>query len=258
MYFVMKMLHSKTLLLLASAAAPFLCSTGTAEESVALSAADLAKKLSSLHQDGDSYVRVRLDAGPAGTLQLEGKQRHGRGGSEVVYRVLFPKERKGEALLLRADGGARFVPPNTLQKLGSAQMDEPFFGSALANADLVEDFFAWPQQALVGTETVDRVNCQVLESKPPKGGSIYGSVKSWIDLRRMVPLKVEKYSASGKLTRKIETTRVVADDRHRQIPANLSITGPNGTSDLDGSKIKHGVTFADAEFTVEGLKQEPR
>jgi hypothetical protein len=253
----MKMLHPSRLLLpvLAAIVLPISHKALAAEEAAAISASDLAGKLSSLQQDGNSYVRMRLEAGTAGTLQLEGKKREARGGAEVVYRILFPKDRKGEALLLRPGGGARFVPPNTLQNLGAGQMDESFFGSALANADLVENFFAWPQQALVGTETVGRVNCQVLESKPAKGGSIYGSVKSWIDMRRMVPLKIEKYSSSGKLVRKIETTRVVTDDKHRQIPANLNITGPNGTSDLDGSKIKHGVNFTDAEFTAEGLKQ---
>ena len=219
-----------------------------------MSAIDLAGRMSAIQQDGNSYVRMKLDTA-GGTLQLEGKQRRGRGGAEVVYRVLFPRERKGEALLLRSGGGARFVPPNTLQNLGAGQMDEPFFGSALANADLVENFFAWPQQAVVGTEEVGRVNCTILESRP-KGGSIYGSVRSWIDTRRMVPMRVEKYSGSGQMVRRIETTKVVTDDKRRQIPANLTITGPRGaSSDLDGSKIKHGVNFADAEFTPEGLKQ---
>ena len=226
-----------------------------ADEPAGLSASALAAKLSGLQQDGNSYVRYKLDAA-GGTLQIEGKKRHARGGTEAVYRVLFPKERKGEAVLLKPGGGAHFVPPNTVQAIPAGKLDDPFFGSALANADLVENFFAWPQQTLVGTETVDRVNCQILESKPSKGGSIYGSVKSWIDMRRMVPLRVEKYSSSGQLVRRIDTTRVVADDQHRQIPANMSIRGPGGaTSDLDGSKIKHGVEFKDAEFTPEGLKQ---
>lgn len=244
----------KHFLLGAACALPLFCSGSFAAEETALSAADLAGRMNAVQQDGNSYVRLKLDTS-GGTLQLEGKQRKGRGGAEVVYRVLFPRERKGEAVLLRPGGGAKFVPPDTVQSFSAAQMDEPFFGSALANADLVENFFAWPQQTLAGTETVDRVNCAVLESKPAKGGSIYGSVKSWIDTRRMVPMKVEKYSGSGQLVRRITTTKVVTDDKRRQIPANLTITGPRGTSELDGSKIKHGVQFTDAEFTPEGLKQ---
>ena len=256
MYSFMKMLTK--LLASATFVAAFAFSSlaaRAADEPVAMTAGDLAAKLSALQADGNSYVRMRLEAGSAGVLQLEGKQRRGTKGSEVVYRVLFPRDRKGEAVLLRPGGGTRFVPPNTLQPISSSQMDDAFFGSSLANADMVENFFSWPQQAIVGSETVDRVNCQILESKPSKGGSIYGSVKSWIDMRRMVPLKVEKYSGSGQLVRKILTTKVVTDDKHRQIPANMTITGPKGTSDLDGSKIKHGVSFNDAEFTPEGLKQ---
>ena len=208
----MKMLHRFSGLFAALIAAP-LCvlNAGAAEESAVLSAPDLAGRMSAIQHDGNSYVRLKLDTA-GGTLQLEGKQRRGRGGAEVVYRVLFPRERKGEALLLRPGGGARFTPPDKVQPLGGGAMDEPFFGSALANADLVENFFAWPQQAIVGTEAVDRVNCTILESKP-KGGSIYGSVRSWIDTRRMVPMRVEKYSGSGQMVRRIETTKVAATAR---------------------------------------------
>jgi Outer membrane lipoprotein-sorting protein len=256
MYFDMSTFQRlQTGLAVLSAGIFFLSTPGYAQEGGTMSAAELAGRMNALRQDS-AYVRMKLDTA-GGTLQLEGKERRGRGGAEVVYRVLFPRERKGEALLLRSGGGTRFVPPNTLQPIGAGQMDEAFFGSALANADLVENFFAWPQQAIVGTDSVNRVNCQVLESKPGKGGSIYGSVKSWIDTRRFVPLRVEKYSSAGKLVRRVDTTKVATDDRRRSIPANLSIQGPGGvTSELDGSKIKHDVTFADREFTPEGLKED--
>ncbi len=122
--------------------------------------------------------------------------------------------------------------------------------------DLVENFFAWDQQAIVGNEEVDGVKCQVLESKPGKrGSSIYGSVRSWIDVRRLVPLRVEKFSTTGQSLRRIDTTRVVDVDG-RQIPANLSVrrTGQNSVTTLDGSRIKRGVSFGDREFTPDGLK----
>ncbi|MEP6902220.1 MAG: hypothetical protein ABJA66_10750, partial [Actinomycetota bacterium] len=51
-------------------------------------------------------------------------------------------------------------------------------------SDILENFFAWDNQAIVGTEVVDRVSCQILESKPGKGQrSGYGSVRSWVDTR---------------------------------------------------------------------------
>jgi len=254
MYFIMNTLRS---FLAAAASCCFVAAPSllAAEAPTVLTAADLAGRMSALRQDGNSYVRYKLDAA-GGTIQIEGKERRGRGGTEAVYRVLWPKDRKGEAILLRKGGGRAsgtlFTPPDKTQALSG---NEPFFGSDLSCDDIVDNFFAWDQQAIVGTESVDRVNCTVLESKPGKGGSAYGSVKSWIDTRRMVPMRVEKYSGSGQLVRRIDTTRVVTDDKRRHIPANLSVRGPKGSvTEIDGSKIKHDVTFDDREFTPEGLK----
>ena len=103
---------------------------------------------------------------------------------------------------------------------------------------------------------MDGVECQILESKPGKAKSIYGSVKTWVDPRRVVPLRVEKFSSSGKAVRRIDTLRVVPSDG-RQIPANLTVRGPttSGGTVLDGSKIRHDVSFTDREFTPEGLKE---
>ena len=104
---------------------------------------------------------------------------------------------------------------------------------------------------------MDGVNCTILDSKPGKDQrSIYGSVRSWIDVRRLVPLRIEKYASSGQLLRRIATTRVVADAGHH-IPADLTVSSarPDSTTLLDGSRIRHDVTYTDCDFTVEGLKE---
>jgi hypothetical protein len=230
----------------------------------ALSAAQLAARLSEKQQDGSSYVRLRMEMEGAkkSAIQVQIKSRASRGGAEVVYQVLWPKERKGESVLLRRSGtgaptGVLFTPPDQTRTLGAAQMREPIFGSDLSYDDVIENFFAWDQQAITGTETVDRVPCQILESKPGKAYSTYGSVRSWIDPRRLVPLRVEKYSTSGKLVRRIETTRVVNDDEGRPVPAYMTVRGPGGDSStqLEGGKISHRISFTDADFTPEGIKQ---
>ena len=233
-----------------------------------MSATDLAARLSTLQQDGASYVRLLLEVKqPAGTtkiaLQLQIKQRRTKTATEVVYQVLWPKERKGDAVLLRKAAnqpatGSLFVPPDTVRPLDTSQMKEPLFGSDLSYADVLENFFAWEHQAIVGTEVVDRVSCQILESKPGKSErSTYASVRSWVDARRLVPLRVEKYLASGQRARRIDSTKVATDDNHRPIPANLSVRGrrQDSVTELDGSRIRHDVTYADSEFTPEGLKE---
>ena len=233
-----------------------------AESPSPMTASDLASRLSALRQDGASYVRLRMEIKRATkeTLQLQIKERRTMNSSEVVYQVLYPKERKGESVLLRKIGnqpasGSVFVPPNTVRPIDD--LKEPLFGSDLSYEDVVEDFFAWEQQAIVGTEKVDGVNCPILESKPGKDErSIYGSVRSWIDVRRLVPLRVEKYASSGQLLRRIATTRVVADAGHH-IPADLTVGGarPDSSTLLDGSRIRHNVTYTDRDFTIDGLKE---
>lgn len=230
-----------------------------AAEPAEISAKDLAGKLSAVRESSSSVIRVRMEIAGASkeTLQLQIKERRSGGQADVIYQVLWPKERKGEAVLLRKSGGklsaSTFTPPDALKPI---DLKDPVLGSDLAAEDAIENFFAWDQQALAGSETVNGVNCQVLESKPPKGRSIYGSVKSWIDTRRMVPLRVEKYAPGGQLMRRIDTTKVVLDQA-KSIPANLSVSGarPGSTTAIDGSRIRHDLELKDRDFTAEGLKE---
>ncbi len=250
---------------LATAVALVLCQANAADnQAPAMTAADLAARLSANRQDGTSYVRLRLEtSAPKNVLQLQIKQRATKAGSEIVYQVLFPKERKGESVLLRKSGnragsGVTFTPPDAVKNLDASDMKDPLFGSDLTYEDIVDDFFSWDQQTLKGTEAVDRVNCQILESKPGKNErSMYGSVRTWVDTRRFVPMRVEKYSPSGQLMRRIDTTRVVNDDKGRPIPANLTIHGSRegSVTELDGSKIKHDVAYTDRDFSPEGLRE---
>jgi hypothetical protein len=232
-----------------------------------MSARDLAARLSAV-QDGASYVRLRLEVKePGGTtkiaLQVQIKQRRTKTATDLVYQVLWPKERKGEAVLLhkaegRAPTGSLFIPPDKLRSLDTSQMNEALFGSNLSYQDVIENFFAWENQAVTGNELVNRVNCVILESRPGKGESTpYGSVRSWIDPSRLVPLRVEKYLPSGGLARRIETARVATDDKGRFVPATLMVRGSreDSVTVLEGSRIKHDVTYADREFTPEGLKE---
>lgn len=223
------------------------------------SGADLAAQLSA-KQEGSTFVRVRMELANQTTLQLQIKSRVARGNADIVYQVLFPKERKGESVLLHRSGGkfsgTVFVPPNTPRAIASGKLDDALFGSDLSYEDIIDNPFTWDQQTIVGNEVVNGTSCQILESKPGKGrSSSYASVKTWVDPHRFVPLRIEKYNATGKLVRRITTTRVLLDGSD-SIPANLNVQGPRGTAtQFDGSKIKRNVNYTDAEFTPEGLKQ---
>src|SRR4051794_23124086 len=173
-------------------------------------ASELAAKLRA-KQSGSAFVRIRMETGGA-TLQVQIKSRVSDAAADIVYQILFPKERMGESVLLHRAGhkfsGTLFRPPGTIQQVGPGEMNQPLFGSELSYEDIIDSPFGWSQQAIVGTENVDRFACQVLESKPGKDhNSSYASVKTWIDSKRMVPLRIEKYDASGKVLRRINITR---------------------------------------------------
>lgn len=222
-------------------------------------AAELAAKLSASQQDGSSLVRLKMESRGV-TLQLQIQQRRTPNATEVVYQILWPKERLGESVLLKKIGnqaatGTLFVPPATLRQLA---MKDALFGSDVSYADVLENFFAWPNQAIVGTEVVNRVSCQILESKPGKSqSSIYAAVRTWVDMKRLVPLRIEKYNSAGQVMRRIDSGRIVTDDIGRHVPTGLTVTDlrTNSVTELDGSKLKHDVTFTAGEFTPEGLKQ---
>lgn len=231
-----------------------------------LSAGDLAAQLSEAVEDGDSATRLRLKIEPSegegeAVMQIQVKARRSAGKTEIMYQVLWPKDRKGRAFLIQREGkgaakGVVYTPPKTLVQLNGAKMKDPVFGSDLAYQDIVENFFNWEKQQLTGKETVDRAECVILESKPgPKDSTPYGKVRSWIDPSRLVALRVEKYDTSGKLVRTIETTRVFKDERKLYIPASMLVRRSDGgtVTEVEGSNIRRDVKFKDQDFTTKAL-----
>lgn len=219
---------------------------------------ELAAKLRA-KEAGSTFVRIRMQAG-GDTLQVQIKSRVSDSAADIVYQILFPKERKGETVLLHRSGnkfnGTLFRPPDGLKQIGAGEMSQSLFGSELSYEDIVDSPFTWSQQAIVGTENLDRFSCQILESKPGKDhSSSYASVKSWIDSGRMVPLRIEKYDSAGKLVRRINITRMLLNGGD-SLPADLEVSGPRGSgTHITGSGFKRGVNYAETEFTPGGLKQ---
>ena len=240
------MLEMKTPVLVAA----FALSLSLAPAQTTLTADQLAATLAKNLNSGTTEIRLRMQTqSPAQILQLRIKQRWTSNGADAVYEVLFPKERKGETVFVHQSGGD--TASGSLRtadgKTKSLRATDALLDSDLAIADAVENFYAWPRQSFVGREKVGNVDCVILESRPA-GGAIYGKVRSWIDTQRMVPLRVEKYSADGSLARRIVTTRVVPDSGN-SIPGDLRVEHAGTHTELDGSRITHDISFAEGDFT---------
>ncbi|HZE58740.1 MAG TPA: outer membrane lipoprotein-sorting protein [Chthoniobacterales bacterium] len=217
----------------------------------------LAAKLRT-KESGSTFVRIRMQAGNQ-ILQVQIKSRASAGAADIVYQILFPKERKGESVLLHRSGNkfsaTSFTPPSTIKQIGAGEMNQALFGTDLSFEDIIDSPFAWSQQAIVGTQDIDRFPCQILESKPGGHTSSYASVKTWVDPRRMVPLQIEKYDSAGKVVRRINITRMLLDGGD-SLPADLEVSGPRGSvTHITGSSIKRGLNFPETEFTADGLKE---
>src|SRR5256714_13848944 len=122
----------------------------------------LAAKLRA-KESGSTLVRIRMQAGNQ-ILQVQIKSRVSAGAADIVYQILFPKERKGESVLLHRAGNkfsaTLFTPQNNLKSIGSAEIKQSLFGSDLCYEDIIDSPFAWSQQTIVGTENMDATPCQ--------------------------------------------------------------------------------------------------
>jgi hypothetical protein len=230
----------------------------------AQSASDLAGKLAAAVEDGNSLTKLRLtikpnSGGKKTSLNMQIKARRNKGKIDVLYQVLFPKDRKGQSILLSKEGsnstqGYSFTPPEkTARRVNKAKLTESILGSDLTYQDIIENFFRWKNQAITGQEAVGRVNCIVLESKPGSSDATpYRLVKSWIDPKKLVALRVIKYDKAGKPAQQIDTTQIARDDKGRSVPAGLTIrrTGSGTKTTIDGSSIRHDVKYTDEDFTT--------
>jgi hypothetical protein len=213
-------------------------------------------------QDGSVTARVRMKSADGTVLQVQIRSRRGEARAEVAYEVLWPAGRKGESFVLRQSAGNQpegetFTPPDQRASLARPQLGDGVFGTELSYLDTIENFFLWPDQQTTGREVIDRVDCVILESKPGSRGT-EGKVRSWIDPRKTVVMRVEKYAAGGRLLRTITTTQVAKDDIGRYVSAGLKVTRSSGaTTEIDGSNIRHDVKLTDADFEVGAKKSAP-
>src|SRR2546421_2836539 len=115
------------------------------------SGSELAAKLRA-KESGSTFVRIRMQGGSGNqTLQVQIKSRVSDAASDIVYQILFPKERKGESVLLHRSGekftGTSFTPPNTVRPIPSSRMKDQLFGSDLHYEDIIDNPYRWTQQA---------------------------------------------------------------------------------------------------------------
>jgi outer membrane lipoprotein-sorting protein len=194
--------------------------------------------------------------------QLLIKSRSDGKNTDTLYQVLWPAEFRGQALLVKKKNGGSvsgflFEPPNTVKKLSSSLLAQPFFGSDLLIEDLAEDFLEWSSQKVVGEEPLKDKMCQIVESRPAAGASTsYALVKTWISPQLALPLRVEKYGKGGRLIRRINAEGLMKIADHWTASTIIVESDRVGSQTrLEGSKSDHDLSLPAADFTIEGIKR---
>ena len=230
------------------------------------SAAQLIAAVKAAKPSGGIYVRLRMEhrdaAGKQTVLQAQLKRRStSDGGSETLYQLLFPKERKGEALLLRVKGGSfsgtAFAPGQGSRALKEGDRPSGIFGTALTIDDAIAEFLDWQQQEITGKEKEGAVPCTVIESRAPKSSSSdITRVKSWIDETRLTAMKIEFYKKADAPARTEVTHKVLRGSSGYYSPASFTVTDhvTGASTKIEGVRSDKDITYTDADFSDAALE----
>ncbi len=209
---------------------------------------------------GDIQIRASLQQTGRPRLQVQIKHHTAVNGDRLqLHQILFPKDRKGEGLLLRisSDGfsGWSFKPGSQPVALKPGDRGMGVFGTDLLVEDVLGDFLNWKSHTIVRKENLGPVGCSVVESSAPQSStSGVRVVRSWIDDRRLVPQKVEMLDGAGKVSRTVTTLRVHRSSTGYFVPTEFVITSASGSeTKVTGSGVRDDLAFRDADFSEAAL-----
>lgn len=224
-------------------------------------ARELIAGVKAARPSGSLYARLRMDHGGT-VLQVQVKRRAmPEGGSDSLYQLLFPAERKGEGLLLRARRnaftGATFIPGKGVRSLKSGDRDTAVFGTAVDIEDLLASFLNWPDPEIVGHEKEGNVPCTIVELRAPKGSaSPFSRARCWIDEKRYAPMRVEFYGSGDKPLKTVLTHKVMRGSSGFYSPVNFTVTDhtSGASTRVEGVRSDSDVTYSDADFSDAALQ----
>lgn len=217
---------------------------------------------------GGIYARLRMahtahGASKPAILQVQVKRRIADSGrSEHLYQLLFPADRKGEGVLLRINGGqftgGTYNPTIGISVLKPSDRRTGLFQTALSVDDVIAEFLDWPNQKLVGSETLGNIPCHIIESKAPAGSaSTARLVRSWIDAKRFVTQKMEIFGTDpNKPIKSVLTEKVLRSKTGYFIPAGFTVTDhtTGASTQVEGVRSDSGLSFSDSDFADAALQ----
>ena len=236
----------------------------SAEPPAAPTAKELLDKVVAARRTSGFTARGRMVISKTGaenrTIQFLVKGRQAGAVKDFLYLALYPAAEKGRAVMVHKDAAGALTgfirePDGKTSALTTARMKHPLFGSDLTIDEMTEDFWNWPAPKITGQGTVVRRDCQIIDTRPPKGSdSAAALVRLWISPETSLPLRIEMYGADNKLLKRTECRNVVKSGGHYSME-KLTIESPAAGQQtlLDFSKGNRDVEVPAADFTAEGI-----
>lgn len=211
---------------------------------------------------GGLLIRLRMEVteGAAKTTRLLQLKRRTLpdGRNEQLYQVTFPKDRRGEALLLRTSPqgftGTLAEPGKAPRKLTDADRKLKLFGTDMTLDDALADFLNWPKHDIVAREELHGTPCAVVESRPASGNR---KVKIWVEEKRYVAQRIQMFEGGDQPVREVETNKVMRSESGYFFPVSFTIkTAGKSTETLVEGTSSSEKEFTDADFAEAVLQAQ--
>ena len=175
-----------------------------------------------------------------------------KGQDKMVALFLDPPSEKGRSTLRLGDNMWLFIP-NIGKPLRITSL-QSVIGGVFNNSDILRlDYSVEYDVKSYSTEK----DSHILELKAKKNTVAYDRIKMWVDIKHLVPTKIEAYAASGLLIKTLHYSKITDFGDGIVRPAMLQTDSPlykNYKSVMLFSKIKKR-NFADEVFTLNYLSR---
>ena len=164
-----------------------------------------------LSSDSRVFISKMIIHGRRGSRTVESKS-WAIGEEKSFTEYLAPAREEGTKMLKLEDQLWMYAPSTdrTIQISGH-MLRQSVMGSDLSYEDMMDDkkMRKHYHAVVVGTDTVNNINCWVLELQAKTKEIAYEMRKLWVDKTRYLPLKQELYAKSGKLLKKMELSDII-------------------------------------------------
>lgn len=211
---------------------------------------------------GTSFIKTTMNViNRRGNKLSFTSQAWSTGPDSALVEYLTPPRQKGVKMLKLGDDLWIYTPEPTdrIVTISGHMLRQSVNGSDLSYEDITESksLVDAYDAVVTGQDTIDGSVCWVVELTARQEDVTYYSRKLWVDIRRWLPLKEERYARSGKLLKRTGILDLFQQDG-RWIPRKMlfkdMLSSGQGTEYIIES-IDFNVTIPAQMFTKAALRQ---